>query len=76
MIPARQATDRACGAQTATIRKKCYPDEARPSSDFSIDLHRLDYGDILDLDLRKKADEAFEGSTVRPTSVMNAASFK
>lgn len=40
-------------------------------SDFSVDLHRLDYGDNLFLDMRKKADEAFTGSTVRPTSVLN-----
>ena len=40
-------------------------------SDFSVDLHRLDYGDNLFLDLRKKADETFTGSTVAPTSVLN-----
>lgn len=39
-------------------------------SDFSVDLHRLDYGDNLFLDMRKKADEAFTGSAVRPTSVL------
>jgi uncharacterized protein YbjT (DUF2867 family) len=40
-------------------------------SDFSVDLHRLDYGDNLFLDMRKKADEAFVGSSVRPTFVLN-----
>jgi uncharacterized protein YbjT (DUF2867 family) len=40
-------------------------------SDFSADLHRLDYGDNMFLDMRKKADEAFTGSTVRPTFVLN-----
>jgi uncharacterized protein YbjT (DUF2867 family) len=40
-------------------------------SDFSADLHRLDYGDNLFLDMRKKADEAFAGSTVKPTFVLN-----
>jgi uncharacterized protein YbjT (DUF2867 family) len=40
-------------------------------SDFSADLHKLDYGDNLFLDLRKKADAAFAGSTVRPTFVLN-----
>ena len=40
-------------------------------SDFCADLHRLDYGDNLFLDMRKRADEAFTGSTVRPTFVLN-----
>jgi nucleoside-diphosphate-sugar epimerase len=39
-------------------------------SDFSVDLHRLDYGDVMPLDLRKKADEAFVGSPVRRNSVL------
>ncbi|SIS04650.1 NmrA family NAD(P)-binding protein [Williamsia sterculiae] len=40
-------------------------------SDFSVDLHCLDYDDNVALDLRKKADETFVGSSVRPTSVLN-----
>ncbi len=45
-------------------------------SDFAVDLHRLDYGDNVFLDHRKKADEAFAGSSVRPTSVLNGAFFE
>lgn len=40
-------------------------------SDFSVDLHRLDYGDNLFLDDRKKADEAFADSPVAPTNLLN-----
>jgi nucleoside-diphosphate-sugar epimerase len=39
-------------------------------SDFSADLHKLDFGDNLFLDMRKTADVAFGQSTVRPTSVL------
>lgn len=39
-------------------------------SDFSADLHRLDYGDNAFLDMRKIADAAFGQSTVKPTSVL------
>ena len=39
-------------------------------SDFSADLHRLDFGDNVFLDMRKTADVAFGRSTVRPTSVL------
>jgi uncharacterized protein YbjT (DUF2867 family) len=35
-------------------------------SDFSVDLHRLDYGDNLFLDMRKEADEAFTGTLSAP----------
>lgn len=42
-------------------------------SDFAIDLFRLDYGDNVFLDHRRKADEAFEGSGVQPTSILNGA---
>jgi len=42
-------------------------------SDFAIDLFRLDYGDNDFLDLRKRANEAFAGSPVKPTSVLNGA---
>lgn len=42
-------------------------------SDFSVDLHRLDFGDNYPLDFRKRADQAFEGSSVQPTSVLNGA---
>jgi nucleoside-diphosphate-sugar epimerase len=42
-------------------------------SDFAIDLFRLDYGDNVFLDHRKKADEAFGGSPVRATSVLVGA---
>jgi uncharacterized protein YbjT (DUF2867 family) len=40
-------------------------------SDFSVDLHRLDYGDSHPLDFRKEADEAFADSVVRQVSVLN-----
>ncbi|MBO2447907.1 NmrA family NAD(P)-binding protein [Actinomadura barringtoniae] len=42
-------------------------------SDFAIDLFKLDYGDNVFLDHRKKADEAFEGSPVKQTSILNGA---
>jgi nucleoside-diphosphate-sugar epimerase len=42
-------------------------------SDFAIDLFRLDYGDNVFLDHRKKADEAFGDSHVQPTSVLVGA---
>lgn len=42
-------------------------------SDFAVDISKLDYGDNFNLDLRKKADEAFQGSAVQPTSVFNGA---
>ncbi|NUP48003.1 MAG: NmrA family NAD(P)-binding protein [Catenulispora sp.] len=42
-------------------------------SDFAVDLFRLDYGDNAFLDHRKKADEEFASSPVRPTSVLNGA---
>jgi uncharacterized protein YbjT (DUF2867 family) len=45
-------------------------------SDFGVDLHRLDYGDNVFLDHRKKASEAFTGSGVRPTSLLNGAFFE
>jgi uncharacterized protein YbjT (DUF2867 family) len=40
-------------------------------SDLSADLHRLDYGDNLFLDMRKRADEAFAESPVSPTFFLN-----
>jgi uncharacterized protein YbjT (DUF2867 family) len=40
-------------------------------SDFSVDLHRLDYGDNLFLDMRKTFDEQFDASPVRPTYLLN-----
>lgn len=40
-------------------------------SDFSVDLHRLDYGDNLFLDQRKTFDEQFTESSVRPTYILN-----
>jgi uncharacterized protein YbjT (DUF2867 family) len=42
-------------------------------SDFAIDLFRLDDGDNVFLDYRRKADAAFEGSAVQPTSILNGA---
>lgn len=42
-------------------------------SDFSVDLHRLEFGDNVFLDMRKTADAAFEHSAVRPTSVLIGA---
>lgn len=42
-------------------------------SDFAVDLFRLDHGDNVFLDHRRKADEAFEGSSVKPTSILNGA---
>jgi hypothetical protein len=35
--------------------------------------YKLDYGDNFNLDLRKKADEAFQNSSVQPTSIFNGA---
>ena len=40
-------------------------------SDFSVDLHKLDYGDNVNLDDRKKMSEAFQTSSVLRTSVLN-----
>jgi len=40
-------------------------------SDFSVDLHKLDYGDNVFLDERKKMSEAFQTSPVLRTSVLN-----
>jgi nucleoside-diphosphate-sugar epimerase len=42
-------------------------------SDFAVDISKLDYGDNFNLDLRKKADEAFQNSSVQPTSIFNGA---
>jgi uncharacterized protein YbjT (DUF2867 family) len=42
-------------------------------SDFAVDITKLDYGDNFNLDLRKKADEAFQNSSVQPTSIFNGA---
>jgi nucleoside-diphosphate-sugar epimerase len=42
-------------------------------SDFAVDLHRLDYGDNVFLDQRRKADEAFEDSGVKPVFFLNGA---
>jgi len=42
-------------------------------SDFGVDLQRLDYGDNDFYDLRKKADEAFATSRVRPVYLFNGA---
>jgi uncharacterized protein YbjT (DUF2867 family) len=42
-------------------------------SDFAIDLFRLDDGDNVFLDNRRRAHEAFAGSGVRPTSVLSGA---
>lgn len=40
-------------------------------SDFSVDLHRLDYGDNEFLDMRKTFDEQFADSAVHPTYLLN-----
>ena len=40
-------------------------------SDFSVDLHKLDYGDNVNLDARKRMSEAFQTSSVLRTSVLN-----
>ena len=42
-------------------------------SDFSIDLHKLDYNDHVWLAMRKRADDAFKGKSVKPTSVLIGA---
>ena len=42
-------------------------------SDFSVDIHKLDYADSVWLAPRKQANEAFEGRSVRPISVLNGA---
>ncbi|MFF0343413.1 NmrA family NAD(P)-binding protein [Kribbella sp. NPDC004875] len=42
-------------------------------SDFAVDLFRLDDGDNVFLDHRRRAHEAFGGSPVRITSVLNGA---
>lgn len=42
-------------------------------TDFSVDLFRLDDGDNVFLDHRRKAHEAFAGSPVQITSVLNGA---
>jgi uncharacterized protein YbjT (DUF2867 family) len=42
-------------------------------SDFAVDISKLDYGDNFNLDLRKKADEAFQNSSLQPTSIFNGA---
>jgi nucleoside-diphosphate-sugar epimerase len=39
-------------------------------SDFSVDLHRLDYEDHVWLAHRKRADDAFQGKSIKPTSVL------
>lgn len=40
-------------------------------SDFSVDLHKLDYEDHAWLGQRKRADDAFHGKTIQPTPVLN-----
>lgn len=42
-------------------------------SDFTVDLHKIDYQDSVWLAPRKQANEAFEGKSVRPISVLNGA---
>lgn len=42
-------------------------------SDFALDLHKLDYGDNVFLDHRKRADEAFASTSVKPVYVLTGA---
>jgi hypothetical protein len=42
-------------------------------SDLSVNMHRLDYGTNVPLDMRGKVAEAFQRASVAPTSVLPGA---
>ena len=45
-------------------------------SDFSVDIPKLDYGDNINLDYRKKFAESLAKSPVQPTSILNGAFYE